>query len=112
MCFWGLGGAPKCAKMPILRGGQGETLKSGVFWGFGGGPFGLQSAPNRQNGHFGGVMGVPKSTLIISVTGLPRGTLPICSKPGPGGELVSVPDFHIWGGGVPTFRGPQILHAH
>ena len=60
----------------------------------------------------GGSWGVPKSTLIISVTGLPRGTLPICSKPGPGGELVSVPDFHIWGGGVPTFRGPQILHAH
>ena len=41
-------------------GGSGETLKSGVFWGFGGGPFGLQSAPNRQNGHFGGVMGGPQ----------------------------------------------------
>ena len=106
------GGAQMCQNAHF-GGGSGGNPKKWCFLGFWGGVLLAYRVPQiAKMAILGGSWGVPKSTLIISVTGLPRGTLPICSKPGPGGELVSVPDFHIWGGGVPTFRGPQILHAH
>ena len=55
------GGCPKCAKMTILGGGQRETLKSGVFWGFGGGSFWLTECPKSPKWPFwGGHGGSPK----------------------------------------------------